>query len=375
MWLYYFLVIYILLLGLLLGTGKQNKIKNGLYIILAFGLFIIIAAFRGENVGNDTDAYLRLFTNISVTGDISTFTWRYEIGYLYLNKLLSIVVTDPQIIIIVTSFIIMIGFARFIYKYSNMPWLSTFLFFTLGYFGTTMNTIRLNLAIIVILFAYDFLRERKLIKFVLTVIFASLFHRTAIIFLLAWPITKLRVNYKTMSSLVIASVLGYLMFPTIFNGLIKIFPTYQYYVGSEYLNGEVRLASVMNMLVGLSIVLLGSSTNYHKRKEVEVKANNNVSIIEKEKINDGQYMLLLIITGILVTFMSFNFNLLDRVGDFFLVFSCVYLPNAINKINDNKLKVLIIFIVVILFILYSTTIQILRPEWNTIYPYEFFWSH
>jgi len=48
------------------------------------------------------------------------------------------------------------------------------------------------------------------------------------------------------------------------------------------------------------------------------------------------------------------------------------LPNAINQIQDKNLRVLINFIVVILFFLYATAILIVRPEWNIIYPYRFF---
>ncbi|PYF03256.1 EpsG family protein [Ureibacillus chungkukjangi] len=370
MWLHYFLIVYILVLGLTLGLGRQIKQKNIVYLTLTFGLFTLLAALRSSIVGNDTDVYISLFNSISLTGDVSNFFWRYEKGYLYLNKLLSLITTNPQIIIIISSIIIMYGSARYIYKYSQIPWLSVFLFFTLGYYGMSMNTIRLNIAIVIVLLSYDFLRERRLVKFVITVILASLFHRTAIVFLLAWPITKLKFNFKTACILILLSMGLFISFPIILQVALNIFPTYQYYVGSDYLNGEIRLASVMNLLVGLSIVLLGIFTNFHKESE----AKNPFNIGRFEKINDGKIMLLLLVSGVLVTFISFNFNLLDRVGDFFLVFSCVYLPNAINKIYDGKLKVLIIFVVVILFILYSTTIQILRPEWNTIYPYEFFWS-
>ncbi|RFU62720.1 EpsG family protein [Bacillus sp. V59.32b] len=374
MWLHFFLILYILLLGLLLGTGKQNRIKQITYIILTFGLFFIIVAFRSENVGNDTSEYLRLFSSISLSGDITSFAWRYEIGYLYLNKLLSLIGSHPQIIIIVTSFIIIFGFARFFYKYSQIHWLSTYLFFTFGYYGATMNTIRLQLAIIVILFAYDYLRKRNLIKFILIVILASMFHRTALVFLLAWPITKLKFNFKTALTAIITSLILYIIFPIIFEVLLNIFPTYEYYLGSEYLNGEIRLASVLNMLVGISIILFGIFTGYHTQKrEIDI-GNFNVQSVNRTEVNDGQLMLLLLVAGVSITFISFNFNLLNRVGDYFLLFSCVYLPNSLKRLRDKNLVIVIVLIIVVLFCAYATTILIMRPEWNTIYPYNFFWE-
>lgn len=373
MWLHYFLIIYIVLWGLVLGTGKQPKIKRRLYIILTFGLFTVLAAFRAENIGNDTVEYLRIFKDISLAGDMSNYIWRYEIGYLWLNKILSLLTPQPQIILIVTSVIIMVGFARFIYKHSQMPWLSTYLFFTLGYYGMSMNTIRLSIAIVIILFSYDYLRKQELIKFILAVILAFLFHRTAIVFLLAWPITKLKFNYKTVMYAGIGSVLIYTIFPIILRILLKIFPTYEYYLGSLYLNGEIRLASVMNLLVGISIIVMGVFVNYHKQNNTIAYANNNTLNIAERKILDGQFMTLLLVAGTSVIFISFNFNLLNRVGDYFLVFSIVYLPNAIKQLKDKKLEILIIYTVVVLFFAYSTMILIMRPEWNIIYPYNFYW--
>lgn len=377
MWLYYFLIVYILVLAISLGVNTQNSFKKKAYIFLTFGLFTIMASLRSENVGNDTIVYISLFKSILVMDDLTAFVGRYEIGYLYLNKLLSLIFSNPQIILIVTSFFTMFGFATFINKYSKVTWLSVYLFFTLRFFDTTMNVIRLNIAIVLILFAYDFLRQKKLFNFILIVIAAFLFHRTAIVFLLAWPITKLKFNYKTVTFIIISSLLLYIGFSSILYTMFKIFPTYQYYLDSVYLDGEIRLASVMNILVGISIILLGVSAKYYKKNNLIsnniVKITPNFLDEEKEAINDGENMLLLLIVGVAFTFLSFKFNLLGRVGSYFLVFSIVYLPNSINQLKNKKLVAVIIFIVVVLFFAYATCIQIIRPEWNRIYPYTFFW--
>lgn len=371
MWLYLFLICFMLFTGLIFDYSVHSRLKTKFYIILNFFLFTILSGFRSENVGNDTSAYIGVFNNISSSGDISRYTWRFELGYLYLNKLLSLVSSNSQTIIIGTSIIIMAGFARFIYLYSEQKWLSIYLFFTIGYFAMSMNTIRLNIAMVILLFSYDFLKNRKLIKFVLVVLLASLFHRTAIVFLLAWPITKLSYNYRTILVATISSIGLYLGFPRILPFFFNIFPTYQYYLGSELLDGNIRTASIMNLLVGLAIVLLGSFVHFNNiRKDTTLKAIGT----EQEKDNNDESMLLLLITGVSITFISFNFNILDRVGEYFAVFSIVYLPNTLNRLRDRNLRVLIYYIVVILFFAYSITIIIMRPEWNTIYPYSFFWK-
>ncbi|KXA11978.1 hypothetical protein HMPREF3222_01485, partial [Clostridium perfringens] len=49
-------------------------------------MFIFISAFRGRNIGNDTCKYLDLFNKIRFKSIIELKD-RYEIGYLYLNKM------------------------------------------------------------------------------------------------------------------------------------------------------------------------------------------------------------------------------------------------------------------------------------------------
>lgn len=371
MWLHYIIIFYILFWGLIIGRTTQNRVSKKIYLILTFGLFTFLSAFRSSSVGNDTTEYIRIFNDISFTGDISIYSRRYELGYLYFNKLLSIVSSNYQLIIIITSIIIMVGFGLFIYRYSNNLWLSVYLFFTLGYFGRSMNTIRLNIAIAIVLFSYDFLREKKIIKFIITVFFASLFHRTAIIFLLAWPIIKLKFSHKTIGAAIVGSLSFYTFFPAILQMVLRFFPTYQYYLGSSYLDGSTRLASVMNFLVGLSILAFSVYINYHNKNinsELNIKHGNSFND------NDNENMVLFLLSGVSITLVSFNFSLLDRIGEFFFVFSIVYLPNSVKCIRDVNVRILLSFIIVVLFFAYATTIQIVRPEWNVIYPYSFFWE-
>ena len=366
MWLYFAITIYIIGTGLLFGRSKLKQIKI-FYLVLTFGLFTILAMFRSSTVGNDTSEYIRLFGNIASNGDLSNYYWRYERGYLYLNKILAFFSTNPQVIIIVSSLIIMTGFARFIYKYSDNLWLSVYLFFTLGYFGSSMNTIRLHIAIVIILFSYDYLRSNNLLKFVLTVIIASLFHRTAIIFLAAWLIVKLKFNIKTVSIAIIGTIGIDILFPYILQLAFRIFPTYQYYLGSTYLDGNTRLASVISFLVSICMLVFGFMLRRRMKTEVYSLAEDSEIII-----NDGEKMSMLLLIGIALTVISFNFNLIERAGEFFSVFSIIYLPNSLKNISNKKIRLNLSFLIVLLFFIYSTSILVLRPDWNVIYPYFFF---
>jgi len=248
-----------------------------------------------------------------------------------------------------------------------------YLFFTMGYFGGTLNTIRHNIAIVILLISFDFIIKRKFIYFAALVFLATLFHNTAIIFLLAYPMVMLRLTYKTILFSLCTAFAGYLFFPIILNVIISFLPRYSYYLGGKYLDGNIRMATVLDILVSISILLIGLIIYYQNKKTVQSKSSlQNEFYVAR--IREFEIMSIFALVGIVISFISLNFNLLDRAGTYFNVFSIVYLSNALKQINNSKLLAFVLSFVVILFFIYSTIIQVYRAEWNYIFPYSFFWN-
>lgn len=359
------LLLIIVLFGIL--SKKISKRSIQVYLIIIFIIFGVLVGFRNGNIGNDTVIYLKVFNNISNSGEIIQYVPRFEYGYLYLNLILSKITDNEQSILIITGFFTMLIYFLFISKYSKLIWLSIFLFFTLGYFGMAMNTIRLQIAIVITILSYAFLRKNKLIPFLMLVIIAFFFHRTAIIFLLAWPIVKLKLNFKIIFFSFLGTLILFFSFPYFLNLLIRIFPTYEYYLDSVYNDGNIRLASIINFILGAGMLVVGSM--------IKPRNSNPQDILNDKKnniINDYNNMKNLIFFGILLIFISLNFNLLDRVGDYFIVYGIIFLPNSITKIRNINIKTVIKTLIVVLLTIYYFSILIYRPEWNRVYPYEFF---
>ena len=72
------------------------------------------------------------------------------------------------------------------------------LFITFETYTLTFGILRQAIALSISLLAFNFLDKRKPIKFILLVLFASLFHKTAAIFLLAYPFLFIKVNKKVI---------------------------------------------------------------------------------------------------------------------------------------------------------------------------------
>ncbi|CAG9355494.1 EpsG family protein [Clostridium perfringens] len=362
MGLYYFLIILIIGLALIIFQNNIKNTKNNLlkklYIIPVFSFLAFISMFRASFIGNDTIQYLNIFENLKFY-EIKDFKGRYELGYIFLNKLILNISDNSQLILIITSFFIIFSYSRFIYKYSNNIWLSMLLYFCLGYFGNSMNIIRQEMAIAILFFAYDFLIRRKFLKFVVIVFIASLFHQLSIIFIIAYPISKLKLNFNTILVFLSVTILGVLLFNPILSMLMK-FTKYNYYLDSVYLDGEIRLASVLNIMILIITLIFGLIINKYYNV---YKFDNCVRI-----------MTLFLLMGTVISIISLRFNLLDRVANYFSVFIIIYLPNIVDKIKNKWISSLFIVIITTLFVAYFLTVQYLKPDWNSIYPYYFFWD-
>ncbi|MGX7164019.1 EpsG family protein [Enterococcus massiliensis] len=350
MWLFFALTIYLLLLKAFFE--KREKA----YLFFSFVAFFSLSAFRSINVGNDTLDYKLLFESLK-TVPVSNFTWRYESGYLYFNKFIQFFSDNSQALFIVSAAIICLGYALFINKFSDTVWVSVYLFFMLRYFDLSMNVLRQSLAMVILFFGFNLLiKEKKIRYFVLTVLLASLFHKTALIFLVLIFLNKIKFRKRYVLFLFSSTVLGLLFFNPIFNTVLKIFPTYTYYINSSYMDGTARLATFFNIAVNLVILLF-----------------LYINKFENNRINN--LMFNTFIFGLAITVISLRFSLLDRVGDFFTIYAIILIPNSLDYMKRFKQsKLFWTYILLICFFIYYLVIVVYRPDWNRVYPYEFFWS-
>ena len=259
------------------------------------------------------------------------------------------------------------GYGRFIFKYSKIVWLSVFLFFTNGFFTFALSGIRQSIAIIILLVSYDYLRVNKFVKFLFIVVLASLFHSSAILFLFAYPICNLKWNSSSLFLIIFIGGLFYAGFDILLSYVFEIFTTYQYYDGSMYF-GDTRLASIMNLSIGCCILLCCHALIFFTKNRKYYITDKNTICVDDEK------MLFLVLIAVIILFISLKLNLFDRVALYFNVFSIVVLPNCIRKIKKSGVRLFFCLAIVILFFTYALTIQLLRPEWNKIYPYTLYFN-
>lgn len=323
---------------------KHLEISFWLQVLILMSLSVL----RDYSVGNDTVKYVDFYQETSFLSS------RFEPGFIFLVKIAQNIDPNPRFFISITSIFIFYSYGKTIWRYSDMPSLSLYIIYCYTFFSFALSGIRESLAIAITLLSFPYLIRKRYIQFYIIIVMACLIHITACIFLLAPLLTKLRVSSKSLFILFIGAILFQSLFATALNYAIVLVPAYNsYVVGGEYF-GETRLASIMDLSILLLIFIFSILT--YKRTRMTISDS-----------------ILIIVVGfsVLIMYVSLQFNMLARLALYYSFFAAILLPNAINKYR-GRYRLFIASSVVTLFTMYSLIILLYRPEWNSIFPYKFF---
>lgn len=176
---------------------KPSKNKKICFVIVAFTQLFLVMALRTQ-IGYDYNMYTIGFQQMNAEG-FTSLTYRdWEIGFVVLTKLLGMILPSYIWYIVFLSAIAIVPAAIFIGKNSEMPALSTILYVNLFIYFMEMNFLRQMIAVSLMMLAWSFIKRNKFIPFVLTVLFASLFHQTVIFILPIYFIIKMQPKFKEL---------------------------------------------------------------------------------------------------------------------------------------------------------------------------------
>lgn len=313
-------------------TRKNTK------IIFVF-LMLLISFLSMFRYGSGTDYYgyqYHFYMNPGQFSSTLEFKSGLEMGYqiwMFLFKYLNL---NFDIFIFVTSGIMMSLVYVTILRYSNFKLLS-FLMFYAVYYNIYINSgIRQGIALSIILYSYyKFIPYKNYYKFILYVLFSSLFHISSLIvlvFVLIIFISKRMFHHQLFNIfLVIGSALFYLL--NISSYIVSLLSSIGIHIPYESSG-----ANLLAILLRITFLILTFFV---------YKCSNNVSEIEKEQI----YIYFI---GSLLFFSLSDIQIFSRLLEFFTIIEIIFLPNLINKILKKKersfytsLFMMIVFVILV----------------------------
>lgn len=240
---YYFGLIGAICIFRLLTAGiKENKRARSVFFVLTALIVIAFQGFRSFNVGIDLGSYIPGFMNIGNDESIklgNLVYQNYEAGYVLLNKLLYKLGCSPRVFLFIVSAIIQIPIFYTMYRYSDKPLLSIFIYFAFGNFLFTFSGLRQSIAMALCFVAFGFIKRKKLLPFLMMVLLASSFHSSALLCIVLYPVYHFEMD-KHWLPLALSAVI----FLIVFNEKLLIFVSGLGYGGY----GEVTRTGAYTML-------------------------------------------------------------------------------------------------------------------------------
>lgn len=354
---------------------KIKKSNKKIYIfLLVFPLFIL-AAFRAPSVGNDTLNYYKSYLTVSQEAFFSPTQSRMEIGYIYYMRIIALLGFGYLGFQIITSAILLFSISRFIYKYSTNIAFSFFIFMTTRMFFGIMNISRQYLAIAVLLFSIECIRNKKLFKFSLFVLIATSIHFTAIFFFTAYFIANSKLNEKRSILLIMTGIFCGLLFDRIVLIFVSVTGRYSGYLEGRYFNFEGNIAIYINLLINLIFFSVAFFTKYWISRE-HTKPIDQISTSNKANIRlpyETIWYTLCLLT-LIVSIVGLNATILSRIGMYFSVFFLVFIPSVIRSIKSKEIRTIISLGIVVGLFASFVVVMVYRPHWNTVFPYQWYWN-
>lgn len=324
---YHWLVVLVLLLAFLMHGEKKGNIK---YIVLVIALMFCVYGLRDAySIGNDSSSsYLHMFESMEnaewedmpkLSNWLSSedfgedraghersvaFQWLMKLVYDWADG-------DYQWFIGLIALFVMIAVAQFVQRYSPSPVQSILYYFGLIYYTMMFNTLKQSIAMAFILFAFNAIIDRKLIRFLLMVWVASLFHFPAMVFLPAYWIANMKLGRTYLVFLALLFVITYVFRDQLLEWMTDAYDTELSNTGRSFFANKVIV-----MLVIIAAAL----------------------VIRPPSAEDRVYNSLLMIIGVsavIQTFSTYN-NTFERLADYYFQFAIAFIPMVFEDVKTKR---------------------------------------
>lgn len=354
-------VFVVLLLGPImiqhLTLGKHNNInyekKNRCALAFFFLFFTFLLVFRHPTVGRDTENYFYFFNNFAKMEWQSVAKSSFELGFAYLNKIVSVFSTNPQVFLAVVAIITVAMIYPTYRRLSSDPSLTIVLFCLMSTFVVTFSGIRQMLAVGIGFLAYECTRRKKLIPFIFCVAVAMLFHNSAFMIVFMYPLYHAKITKKWLYAVVPALLIVLVFNKQIFNSLMFVLSQYTQYEGSAIETGAYTMLVLFVIFTVFAFLI------------------PDEKLLDKETIGLRNFLLLALILQMFAPLHT----LAMRMSYYYIIFIPLLLPKIIECRSRKWDQVAVVgrHIMVVFFGVYFLVNSFLGGALD-VFPYHFFWE-
>jgi hypothetical protein len=333
-----------------------KEIRNFAQMVLLFLPFLqiyLLLSFKKTSVGTDTKSYIEGFNLIKTTPwelilnlKLDNLIFNFERGFIFLSKSITLITDEFTVYAAIIYAIMIVPLYKVTKRYSRMPFLSLILFITLGFLNFYISGMRQAIAMSLIFLSFNYIVNRKFLKFLLLVMIAALIHKSAVFFIPAYFIINITFSAFVILLYFFVLFATYLFRYQIFEIVLRFFYTDVEIVSTGAYT--LLLIVIMTFVVGL---VTYKQSNY---KDPNLKILYNI----------------IAISTILMIFNTIS-NVGLRVANYYYIFMILFIPNIIASYNHRLVRMTAIVLVIGFTLIYYLRIGVSSLNGT---PYNFFWQ-
>lgn len=388
------MLIFVALVIIILTGSKYVKTRNykkSSYFYVVFLAMLIIVGLRDITVGKVDTQYIYTPRITKYFSYSYSEIWRYQakdrIFYMF-TKFLSNRCQNINFIIFCLSIPFLVSVVYLIKKHSKNACLSLIAFLGLQYFTMSFFLLRQVIATAFCIFAFEALINKKTVLFVVLVMLGSTFHQTALIFLLAYPLSLLQIGLKqwlaVSVSFIISLVARQSFVSRLFLAINSVLSEANRYAYYEFRNtglGYTGFAIQLGIFICITYAYHSRETTNGNSKRMIIAKHGIIKIRktveEKNKTAqfqfDDQVRIMYNFATASLALMAFSSIIGEfwRAASYFGIYNILLLPNAINSMKSSKQRKNVSLIVGTGLILYFLLFHLSNAQ---VIPYKFFWQ-
>jgi len=350
---YILIIVFIVLFGLIIQQREPfyiNLNNRKIYIIVIAVLFTFFVGLRDFSVGHDIRGYINFF-NLLGSYDFKTLITDTprgrEKGFVVFSWVLYKIMPDGHFYLFIIAGICFLSIGYWLYKNSRYP-IQSYLVFTCVFLTFFLTGLRQAIAISILLLALEQIKQKRIFNFILLVCLAILFHRTALIFFIAYLFFPSRISLTKVSIIGVAIPVLYRFRSAIFLWIAPIVKKEQYGILSQ---GEPFTFSLLLYTITLVCLVF------------------NKKLIKKNPYAT-YYINSLLVACLFMPFAGVNANMM-RLVIYFSIYLVLVIPELLSILEGENKHVKIISYIAfsVLFFMFFRNIM------NSIaYQHKFFFQ-
>lgn len=331
-------LLIIILMILWYSTSVTPNSKNYRKFLLGMAVIMtLFYGFRRYDVGSDTTSYINMFMEDGQVAfaDLWDYMWKEKSpAFVLCEWIFYKVLPYPQLWLIATSAFFFFAFSKFVGENSDDPFYSYLLFFTI--FGTfQMTGVRQSCAMAVFMIAYKYVKQKKLIKYLLMIGLAYLVHKSAIALLPIYFFRWRKVRIYDIPVMIIGLFYIYGNRVALFD-YIKSFTSYSYYENLQH--GEpINFSLMIYAATLLSAILCYILYGRLKRMRLDDKRTDEVALLQNKMQIYALYTNSMYFASMFMPLVAVN-GAVRRIVMYFAVFMIFAIPKGLKEVlNDVKI--------------------------------------